>query len=168
MRKLSFLSIGAALLMATAAPALAHHPFAAEFDWKKPVTLTGTVTKFDWGNPHTYIYVDAKDENGRMANWKIEMGGPASLTRLGWKQNAIKAGDMVTVDAWQSKDGSKFGSAKSVRLTNGNELFAASSFFESQRRPTQTASQPKPGQQPAATTGTSGSKPTGTSGKPRY
>ena len=113
-------------------PILAHHPFEAEFDWKKPITLSGTVTKFEWTNPHSYIYIDAKDTSGKMANWKIEMGGPGSLSRLGWIQNGVKVGDKVTVDAWQAKTSNALASAKSVRFSDGRELDAGSSFVDSQ------------------------------------
>jgi hypothetical protein len=161
-------SAGLALLLA--APALAHHPFAAEFDWKKPVTLIGTVTKLDWTNPHSYLYVDAKDSSGKKMNWKIEMGGPTSLSRLGWTRDELKPGDMIVVDAWQARNGNRLVSAKSIRFSDGRELFAASSFFESQRQQgAQRASSEKPGQQKAVgTSGNSTSKPTGTTGKRKY
>jgi hypothetical protein len=158
----------ASLVLLGAAPALAHHPFAAEFDWKKPLTITGTVTKLDWTNPHAYLFVDGKDSSGKTMNWKIEMGGPTSLSRLGWNRNRLKPGDMVTVDAWQARDGGPMASAKSVRFSDGRELYAASSFFESQRPGAQRASLEKPGQRnTVGTSGTSSAKPAENTSKPR-
>jgi hypothetical protein len=114
---------------ASTAPALAHHPFAAEYDWKKPVTITGTVTKFDWENPHSMMLLKGRDDNGAEADWTVELGSPGRLTALGWKSHELKAGERVTVDGWLAKDGRKRLSAKSV--TSGRrELAAASSFFE--------------------------------------
>lgn len=114
---------------ASATPVLAHHPFAAEYDWKKPVSVTGTVTRFDWENPHSILEVKGRDENGPETDWTVELGSPGRLTALGWKPHELKAGDRVTVDGWLAKDGRKRVSAKSV-TTNGRELAAASSFFE--------------------------------------
>ena len=120
--------ITAALLCAT--PIFAHHPFAAEFDWKKPVTVAGTVTKVDWSNPHAHIYVDAKGTDGKTQNWTFELGGINALTRAGWAKNTVKIGDTVTVDAWLSRNSNTMGNAKSVTLPTGRELSGASSIGE--------------------------------------
>ena len=95
--------IAGAMLLVFAAGAYAHHPFSAEYDWTKGVTLTGTVNKIEWTNPHAFLYVDAKDEKGNARQWKLEMGSPGALTRAGWTRNTVKMGDQVTVDAWMSK-----------------------------------------------------------------
>jgi Family of unknown function (DUF6152) len=159
MNKLSFASVGGALmLLALASPAVAHHPFAAEFDWKKPVSLAGTVTKFEWGNPHAYLYLDVKDSSGKTANWKLEMGGPAALTRLGWNQRIVKPGDTITVDAWQALNGDNFGSAKSARFSDGRELYTASSFFAMQQTPSKAV----------GTSGRAHDKPASGVSRPRY
>jgi hypothetical protein len=133
----------AAILVAAEVPALAHHPFAARFDWMKPMSMTGTVTKVTWASPHTHLYIDTRDDNGNVSNWEVEMGAPAALGRYGLTRNALKIGEQITVDGWSSKDGSKVVSAKSVTLSDGRERFAGSSFFNV-----------APAAKPVATTGT--------------
>ena len=123
--------IASLFLLLASAPALAHHSFAAEFDANKPVTLTGTVTKVEWMNPHTWFYIDVKGEDGKVTNWGLEMGSPNGLMRNGWNRNSMKIGDVVTVDASRAKDGSNHANARSVTLTStGQKLFAASSQNE--------------------------------------
>ena len=117
-------------LVLCATPVFAHHSFAAEYDWKKPVTLTGTVTKLTWMNPHVELAIDAKDEAGRSGTWTIELGSPTALQQSGLTQGSFKIGEKIAVDAWEAKDGSKRANAKSVRLSDGRERFAASSFFD--------------------------------------
>ena len=125
------LGMATAAALLTAVPAFAHHPFASEFDWKKPVTLTGTVTKVDWSNPHASVSIDIRDASGTITSWVVELGSPRVLEKnYRWNANVLKAGDSVTVDGWLAKDGRKFVSAKSFTLTDGRELFAASSFFD--------------------------------------
>ena len=111
-----------------AAPALAHHSFAAEFDSKQPIKLTGTVTKLEWTNPHAWFYLDVKDDSGKVTNWGLEMGSPNGLLRAGWTRNSMKVGDVVTVDGFKARSGNPIGNATSVVLTGtGQKLFAASS-----------------------------------------
>ena len=124
--------IGALALLAAAAPVVAHHSFAAEFDAAKPFTKTGQVTKVEWMNPHTFFYMDVTDEKtGKVVNWAMEMGSPNALMRAGWTRHSMKAGDIVTVEGSLAKDGSFTGNARSVVLAaTGKKLFAASSQGE--------------------------------------
>jgi hypothetical protein len=146
------LIVAAAILLISGGPQLvAHHPFAAEYDWKRPVTVKGTVTKFDWKNPHTLLEIKGTDEKGAQGEWSVELGGPGQLQRLGWNAKQFKSGDPITVDGWMAKDGSKRLSAKSVIAPGGRELAAASSFFENANQ--------------NARAGTSRSDTAGTSGK---
>ena len=115
-------------LLLSAGPVLAHHAFAAEYDAKKPIKLTGTVTKLEWLNPHTWFYIDVKDDNGKVTNWGFEMGSPNILLRAGWTRNSMNPGDVVTVEGSRAKDGSNNGNVKVVTLAKtGQQLFAASS-----------------------------------------
>ena len=124
--KLMALAAGAVLLI-TAASALAHHSFAAEYDAKKPVTLTGTVTKVEWMNPHIFFYVDVKDSEGKVTNWRGEGGNLSGLMRRGWRKDSLKVGDTVTIEGSLAKNGQPLVNARSVTLADGKKLFAGSS-----------------------------------------
>jgi hypothetical protein len=115
-------------LVLSAVPAIAHHAFAAEFDRQKPVTITGTVTKVEWANPHARFYIDAKDETGKVNNWDFELGSPNGLMRRGWTRNSLKIGDTVTVTGWRAKNAPHVANAGTVTLADGKKVFAGSSI----------------------------------------
>ena len=117
----------AAMTALAAQPTAAHHSFAAEFDANAPIELTGTVTKVEWANPHTYFYMDVTSPKGEVENWALEMGSPNGLMRRGWTRDTMKIGDVVTVTGSRAKDGSPKGNARSVVLSTGKKLFAGSS-----------------------------------------
>ena len=119
--------VGVGLLLA-GRPSLTHHAFSAEFDADKPVKLTGAVTRLDWTNPHAWIYVDVKDETGKVVNWGFELASPNGLMRSGWTRFSLKPGDVVTVEGVRAKNGSNNANAAAVTLAStGRRLFAGSS-----------------------------------------
>lgn len=120
------LLVSIVLVAAAASNAPAHHSFAAEYDLKKPVTMTGAVTKVEWLNPHVRFYADVKDPSGKVENWEFELGSGTSLVRQGWTRTSLKPADVITVDGFLARDGSRLVNAVTVS-TNGRKLFAGSS-----------------------------------------
>ena len=114
----------AGLLLAAALPLLAHHSFAAEYDGNAKLTLKGTIAKIDWMNPHIWIYIDAKDEAGKVTRWQCEGGPPNSLTRNGWTKDAVKIGDEVTIEGFRAKDGTNTCNSRSLKMPDGRTVFA--------------------------------------------
>jgi len=123
----SALVTGLAVLL-IGAPASSHHSFAAEFDSAKPVTLTGTVTKIEWQNPHAYLYMDVVDEaTGEANNWQIELGSPNGLRRLGWRQTTVKEGDELRVEGTLARVRPNLANARSAVLVETGQRLGASS-----------------------------------------
>jgi Family of unknown function (DUF6152) len=118
------LGLLSALLLASA-PAAAHHSFAAVFDAGTPVTLTGTVARIEWMNPHTWIYLDVKKDDGSVEQWAFEMGSPNRLMRYGWNQDSLPSGATVTIAGSRARDGSLKAAVDTVTLPDGKRLFGA-------------------------------------------
>jgi len=118
---------GALSLMFVTAPLWGHHSFSAEFDSTKVVTLTGTITKVEWANPHARFYFDTKDDKGAVVNWNFELASPNGLMRNGWRRDSLKIGDVVTVNGTLAKNAPHVGNTRTVTLANGKRLFAGSS-----------------------------------------
>jgi len=110
-------------LVAAAAPARAHHAFASEFDAKKPVKFTATVTKMEWINPHAWMHIVVKKPDGTSEAWMIEAGSPNSLFRRGIDKNTVRVGMQVVVDGYQARDGSRRANGRDVTLPEGRKLF---------------------------------------------
>ena len=119
-------AVAAGLLVA--APLSAHHSFDAEFHRDKTITVTGTVTKLEWMNPHARIYVNGADETGKVQVWDFELGPPNGLMRRGWNRNSLREGHKVTVTGFRSKTSTSIANARTVTLADGRQVFAGSSF----------------------------------------
>jgi hypothetical protein len=116
----------AAALLLTTMRSSAHHAFAAEYDENRRVTVSGIVTRFEWTNPHAWLYIDGRDQNGKAASWSFEMSSPNGLIHRGWTSTALKHGDHVTAEGYRAKDGSNVANASTVTLPDGRQLFARS------------------------------------------
>ena len=112
-------------LLVVAISANGHHSFASVFDKESPINLTGTVTKVEWMNPHTWFYVDVENEDGVVENWALEMGSPNTLVRRGWNHNSLQVGHMVTVAGFRARERELTGAVRSVTLSTGERLFGA-------------------------------------------
>lgn len=113
--KRSVLLATAGLLMA-ALPALGHHSFKAQYDETQPVTLKGTITKITWNNPHVLMFLDVKADDGKVANWRLELASPNGLLSQGWKVDSLKPGDQVNVSGFRARDGSNMANIRKVTL----------------------------------------------------
>ncbi|MBV8847939.1 MAG: hypothetical protein JO307_34425 [Bryobacterales bacterium] len=120
--RLSMMVVGAGLLLA-AMPVRAHHAFAAEFDQNKPLKLKGTVTKWEVVNPHSWIHIDVKSDDGKVTPWMIEGGSPNNLYRLGFTKDSLPPGTEIVIDGYQAKDGSNRAVGKNVTFSDGRRLF---------------------------------------------
>lgn len=120
-RRWSAAFLALALLVITR-PLMAHHSFAAEYDKDKPITLTGSVARIEWMNPHVYFYLDVKGPASPPATWAIEGGAPNTLYRAGWRKDSLKFGDVVTVHGFLARDGTKLVNMRDAILADGREV----------------------------------------------
>jgi Family of unknown function (DUF6152) len=111
----------AATLVFAAMPVSAHHSFAAEYDGARPVKVTGTVTRFDVTNPHSWVYLDVSTD-GKVVNWGFETASPNALYRRGFKKDFLKPGNVVTIEGFLAKDGSHTGNAQRLTLPDGTQV----------------------------------------------
>jgi hypothetical protein len=119
----NFCTVAAALLLLIATRAAAHHAFAATYDEHRLIIVSGIVTKLEWVNPHVLLYVDGKDESGKVGRWRFEMGSPGGLISRGWEKTTLKRGDQITVNGYGAKDGSNLANPRIVTLPDGRKLF---------------------------------------------
>jgi len=122
-RNIARLLAAAAVSVAGAAPALAHHSFAAEYDATATVTLKGVVTKVEWTNPHAYVHIDVTDENGKVANWAFEGYPPNTLKRTGFPRDLLKSGDVVSITGYRARFTPNRAAGREITLADGRKVF---------------------------------------------
>ena len=123
MKRTLVAAMGCLFLSMAAVPAMAHHSFNAEFDTSKPMTIHGTVVKFEFINPHCILTMDVPDASGKSERWTVEFGNPNVLLRAGWRRDSVKPGDVVTVDGFPTHDGKPAMGGARFTLADGRKLF---------------------------------------------
>jgi hypothetical protein len=127
MKRNLFVTLAALVsLMIFSGPAIAHHGVAG-YDMTRTITVHGTVTKFDWSNPHVVVYLDAKNESGEIQHWTIEFASPVHMVRAGWSKNSMKTGDDIVIDTHPSRNGAPVGITSTITfilktVVNGQAL----------------------------------------------
>ena len=127
MRSSLVVAAAALVMLAAGAPLVAHHAFSAEFDSTRPVTLKGKVTKMEWINPHAWLHMDVRSQDGKVISWAVEGGAPNALLRRGWNRTSVPPGTEIVVEGYRAKDGSNRANGRDVTLANGTKLFLGSS-----------------------------------------
>jgi Family of unknown function (DUF6152) len=126
MRTMLAVVVAGVCLLLTAGPARAHHAFSSEFDVKKPLTLKGTVVKWEMINPHSWFHIEVKDPDGTVVEWMVEGGSPNSLIRQGVTKNSIQIGMLLTIEGYQAKDATNKAVGRNFVLPDGKRLFVGS------------------------------------------
>ena len=125
---------GAAAMLSMATVS-AHHSFAAEYDADKPVLFTGTVTKMEWINPHTWIHVDVKKPDGSIEKWAVEAGPPGTLVRAGFTKDSLPIGTEIKVNGYRAKDGALRANGRDLTLPDGRLLFIGGQSSDAPDKP---------------------------------
>ena len=144
-RMAAVLVAGVVAWWAVGARVAAHHSFAAEYDRDKPVTLVGTVTKVEWMNPHVYFYIDVAAPVNAAGHWSIESGAPNSLYRAGWRKDSLKIGDVVTVDGYLARDGTKLANMRTATFPDGRSVLGGQQYYGTGAPPPTAPKPPPPG-----------------------
>jgi hypothetical protein len=144
MKAISAFALAAGLLSASM-PLFAHHGTAV-FDTDKTLTLKGSVTEWDWSNPHCLLQFDVKNESGQMVHWIAETQNPANMVYAGWGKASFKPGDEVSVTLMPTKNGLPYGRINQVVLANGKTLIASGGTIKKDSDSSSSGS--KPGNSP--------------------